>query len=304
MIKNNDIRGNFLAGIWIKTGSAPTVESNVIYDGLEGGICVSQGGCGMIEKNEIRSNQFNGILVTGQSSPHIHENVIHNNKGSGILLTGDATAAVTGNSVFENLYNGIAVASGVRSRVCDNAIFNNHCLVEKAIVESICTFRVSGDIRYPMQDFYRCVTCGTKDGDAICVSCAYRCHADHEIEWVRRDRCYCDCGAGTLQTNSGGGVDTTTMTCCPPRTESSTGCCVPSATCTSTSRDGRCDAAGKMPAPLEGPSGSGSCMACNVKDGSVSDGNLKLEDVEPLINVHMQRYARGLHNSKIAATYS
>uniref|UniRef100_A0A670HQE7 F-box protein 11 n=1 Tax=Podarcis muralis TaxID=64176 RepID=A0A670HQE7_PODMU len=49
-----------------------------------------------------------------------------------------------------------------------------------------------------MHDFYRCHTCNTTDRNAICVNCIKKCHQGHDVEFIRHDRFFCDCGAGTL----------------------------------------------------------------------------------------------------------
>ncbi|KAF8773699.1 F-box only protein 11 like protein [Argiope bruennichi] len=44
----------------------------------------------------------------------------------------------------------------------------------------------------------KCRTCNTTDRNAICVNCIKTCHAGHDVEFIRHDRFFCDCGAGTL----------------------------------------------------------------------------------------------------------
>ena len=44
----------------------------------------------------------------------------------------------------------------------------------------------------------RCRTCNTTERNAICVNCINTCHAGHDVEFIRHDRFFCDCGAGTL----------------------------------------------------------------------------------------------------------
>ena len=45
---------------------------------------------------------------------------------------------------------------------------------------------------------FRCRTCNTTERNAICVNCIKTCHGGHEVEFIRHDRFFCDCGAGTL----------------------------------------------------------------------------------------------------------
>ena len=44
----------------------------------------------------------------------------------------------------------------------------------------------------------RCKTCHTTERNAICVNCIKTCHQGHDVEFIRHDRFFCDCGAGTL----------------------------------------------------------------------------------------------------------
>jgi len=79
-----------------------------------------------------------------------------------------------------------------------NKIFNNQDAVEKAVNGGQCLYKISSYTSFPMHDLYRCRTCNTTDRNAICVNCIKTCHAGHDVEFIRHDRFFCDCGAGTL----------------------------------------------------------------------------------------------------------
>lgn len=79
-----------------------------------------------------------------------------------------------------------------------NKIFNNQDAVEKAVNGGQCLYKISSYTSFPMHDFYRCRTCNTTDRNAICVNCIRTCHSGHDVEFIRHDRFFCDCGAGTL----------------------------------------------------------------------------------------------------------
>jgi len=81
----------------------------------------------------------------------------------------------------------------------DNKVFRNLNVVDKAVSSGQCLFKISGCTSFPMHDFYKCLTCRTSDRNAICINCIKTCHRDHEVEFVRHDRFFCDCGAGTLE---------------------------------------------------------------------------------------------------------
>lgn len=103
MIESNDIYGNALAGIQIRTNSCPIVRHNKIHDGQHGGIYVVGGrgagrparaaantpasalsqhekGQGVIEENEVYSNTLAGVWVTTGSTPVLRKNRIHSGK--------------------------------------------------------------------------------------------------------------------------------------------------------------------------------------------------------------------------------
>jgi len=60
LLEYNEIYGNTLSGVWIKTDADPVLRSNKIYDGLESGVCIFSNGRGLLEQNEIFSNALSG----------------------------------------------------------------------------------------------------------------------------------------------------------------------------------------------------------------------------------------------------
>lgn len=80
LIENNDIHGNALAGIQIRSNSNPIVRKNRIHNGLHGGIYIHEGGMGLVENNEIYANTLAGIWITTGSTPILRHNRIHSGK--------------------------------------------------------------------------------------------------------------------------------------------------------------------------------------------------------------------------------
>ena len=62
-LEDNDIYGNALAGVWIKTDSNPTLRRNKIYNGKEGGVCIFNCGRGILEDNDIFNNALSGMYM-------------------------------------------------------------------------------------------------------------------------------------------------------------------------------------------------------------------------------------------------
>ncbi|XP_013385972.1 F-box only protein 11 isoform X2 [Lingula anatina] len=198
VIEQNEIFDNAMAGVWIKTDSNPTLRKNKIHDGRDGGICIFNGGKGILEENDIFRNAQAGVLISTQSHPILRKNRIFGGRAAGVEITNGATATLEFNKIFDNKFGGLCLASGVHPSTKENKIFGNHNMVEKAVATGQCLYKISSCTSFPMHDFYRCRTCNTTDRNAICVNCIKSCHAGHEVEFIRHDRFFCDCGAGTL----------------------------------------------------------------------------------------------------------
>jgi F-box protein 11 len=114
-----------------------------------------------------------------------------------VEITNNATATLENNQIFNNKFGGLCLASGVQPIIRgSNKIFNNHDEVEKAVNGGQCLYKISSYTSFPMHSFYRCHTCNTTDRNAICVNCIKICHQGHDVEFIRHDRFFCDCGAG------------------------------------------------------------------------------------------------------------
>lgn len=198
LLEQNEIFDNAMAGVWIKTDSNPTLKRNKIYDGRDGGICIFNGGKGILEENDIFRNTQAGVLISTQSHPILRRNRIYDGQAAGVEITNNATATLEYNQIFKNKFGGLCLASGVQPITRGNQIFNNEDEVEKAVSGGQCLYKISSYTSFPMHDFYRCQTCNTTDRNAICVNCIKNCHAGHDVEFIRHDRFFCDCGAGTL----------------------------------------------------------------------------------------------------------
>ncbi|XP_045537691.1 F-box only protein 11 [Papilio machaon] len=198
LLEQNEIFDNAMAGVWIKTDSNPTLKRNKIFDGRDGGICIFNGGKGVLEENDIFRNAQAGVLISTQSHPVLRRNRIFDGLAAGVEITNNATATLEHNQIFNNRFGGLCLASGVSPLVRGNKIFSNQDAVEKAVGGGQCLYKISSYTSFPMHDFYRCQTCNTTDRNAICVNCIKTCHSGHDVEFIRHDRFFCDCGAGTL----------------------------------------------------------------------------------------------------------
>ncbi|VDO31155.1 unnamed protein product [Brugia timori] len=198
VLEDNEIFDNAMAGVWIKTESNPVLRRNKIYDGRDGGICIFNKGRGLLEDNEIYRNAQAGVLISTDSNPILRRNRIYKGRAAGIEITNGATATLEGNHLFQNEFGGLCLASDVRPIMRDNLIYDNHNAVDRTIAKGYCLFKISSCTSFPMHDFYRCISCNTTDRNAICVNCIKSCHKGHNVEFVRHDRFFCDCGAGSL----------------------------------------------------------------------------------------------------------
>ncbi|CAD5229775.1 unnamed protein product [Bursaphelenchus xylophilus] len=199
VLEDNEIFDNAMAGVWIKTESNPILRRNKIYDGRDGGVCIFNKGKGLLEDNEIYRNAQAGVLISTESNPTMRRNKVYDGRAAGIEVTSGATATLESNYVYNNKFGGICTASDVKPILRDNRVYENANSVEKAVNSGYCLFKISSCTSFPMHDFFRCITCNTTDRNAICVNCIKHCHAGHQVEFVRHDRFFCDCGAGTLE---------------------------------------------------------------------------------------------------------
>ncbi|KAI5747863.1 hypothetical protein M8J77_019320 [Diaphorina citri] len=198
LLEQNEIFDNAMAGVWIKTESNPTLKRNKIFDGRDGGICIFNGGKGVLEENDIFRNAQAGVLISTQSHPMLRRNRIFDGFAAGVEITNNATATLEDNQIFNNRFGGLCLASGVQPIARSNRIHDNQDAVERAVTSGQCLYKISSYTSFPMHDFYRCQTCHTTDRNAICVNCIKSCHAGHDVAFIRHDRFFCDCGAGTL----------------------------------------------------------------------------------------------------------
>nr|CAD2147798.1 unnamed protein product [Meloidogyne enterolobii] len=199
VLEDNEIFDNAMAGVWIKTDSNPTLRRNKIYDGRDGGVCIFNRGRGLLEDNDIYRNAQSGVLISTESNPVLRRNRIFEGRAAGIEITNGASATLEYNLLYNNRFGGLCLATDVRPILRDNRVYDNYNAVERAINKGFCLFRISSCTSFPMHDFYRCITCNTTERNAICVSCINVCHRGHQVEFVRHDRFFCDCGAGTLE---------------------------------------------------------------------------------------------------------
>lgn len=201
IIEDNEIFDNAMAGVWIKTESNPILRRNKIHDGREGGVCIFNSGKGLLEENDIFCNSLTGVLISTSSFPVLRRNRIFEGGAAGIEITNSAGGVLEKNEIFNNRFDGVSLATGVCPKMLDNNVHDNKRVLTEAIDSGKCLYQVSGSLCYPMHDFYKCLTCSSTENLAICVNCIRTCHEGHEIQFVRHDRFFCDCGAGTTTTS-------------------------------------------------------------------------------------------------------
>jgi F-box protein 11 len=135
------------------------------------------------------------------SKPIIKKNRIFDQNGNGIEISKNAKPIITHNQIFNNRFGGIEICSGSRDSVEieKNKIFGNLNLINLALSNGKCLYQITKYKYYPFQNHYRCITCNSSEVTAICASCIKKCHLNHQIQFVRYDRFFCDCGAGSLK---------------------------------------------------------------------------------------------------------
>lgn len=63
IIEENEIYANTLAGVWVTTGSAPTLRRNRIHSGKQVGVYFYDNGHGTLEDNDIYNHMYSGVQI-------------------------------------------------------------------------------------------------------------------------------------------------------------------------------------------------------------------------------------------------
>jgi F-box protein 11 len=67
-LEENEVTGNALAGVTIRTGANPILRRNRISNNLGGGVLVLHFGRGTIEDNDMRGNSGTALVVDTSSA--------------------------------------------------------------------------------------------------------------------------------------------------------------------------------------------------------------------------------------------
>ena len=126
LIEHNDIYGNALAGIQIRTNSDPIVRHNKIHHGQHGGIYVHEKGQGLIEENEVFANTLAGVWITTGSTPVLRRNRIHSGKQVGVYFYDNGHGKLEDNDIFNHLYSGVQIRCVFKSNFCRFIKYNKY----------------------------------------------------------------------------------------------------------------------------------------------------------------------------------
>jgi F-box protein 11 len=111
------------SGIFITTGSNPTVKNNTVRECATHGILVSDEATGKVERNTVQANQSSGIAVLRRSNPVIHSNIVRENAGAGIFVSQAGRGVISENRLAGNRGQlQVLVEPGCDAIVRDNII--------------------------------------------------------------------------------------------------------------------------------------------------------------------------------------
>ncbi|OBS82990.1 hypothetical protein A6R68_23024 [Neotoma lepida] len=161
VIEENEVYSNTLAGVWVTTGSTPV------------GVYFYDNGHGVLEDNDIYNHMYSGVQIRTGSNPKIRRNKIWGGQNGGILVYNSGLGCIEDNEIFDNAMAGVWIKTDSNPTLRRNKIHDGR----------------DGGI---------CIFNGGRDRNAICVNCIKKCHQGHDVEFIRHDRFFCDCGAGTL----------------------------------------------------------------------------------------------------------
>ncbi|MFW6311822.1 MAG: right-handed parallel beta-helix repeat-containing protein [Nanoarchaeota archaeon] len=107
LLENNHIRDNYARGIRLIEAEAE-IKNNKIKNNEYAGIYLEQNSSATIENKLIESNQTYGIAIDSDSKAEIYHNEIFDNKSINLLLFSETTAAETvinNNNIYYNTLN-------------------------------------------------------------------------------------------------------------------------------------------------------------------------------------------------------
>jgi parallel beta-helix repeat protein len=116
-VEDNDITGNALAGVTIKTGGNPTVRGNQIHDNKQGGIYVYDSGLGTVEDNDITGNDRSGVGIKTGGNPTVRGNQINRNDYQAVRIYEGGRGVVEDNDLTGNKKGAWDIAKDCRANV-------------------------------------------------------------------------------------------------------------------------------------------------------------------------------------------
>ncbi|XP_065893800.1 uncharacterized protein [Dysidea avara] len=116
---DNKIYSNTFAGVWITSDSSPTLRSNEIHGGLQGGVYFFGGGLGVLEGNYVHSNTLAGIQIRSSSNPVVRDNNIHPGLHGGIYIHDGGLGLIEANEIHNNTLAGVWVTTDCVAHVYD-----------------------------------------------------------------------------------------------------------------------------------------------------------------------------------------
>ena len=99
---DNEINGQDQSGIWISSGSTPTLRTNEIEYNRGPGIEIMDEGTALIVGNTIERNEFGGVTISIGATATLRSNKITENFDAAITIRLDAGGIFEGNDLRGN----------------------------------------------------------------------------------------------------------------------------------------------------------------------------------------------------------
>eukprot|EP00794_Sanderia_malayensis_P017730 gene17730-19502_t len=188
-LEDNEIYNHKYSGIQIRSGSNPVIRKNKIWGG-KNEVCLFT----MEDLASLRIMRSSTMLwpawwIKTESNPILRRikftmatkeefaySITERAGAAGIEITNSAGGVLEKNEIFNNRFDGVSLATGVSPKMLDNFCHDNKKVLTEAVNAGKCLFQVSGNLCYPMHDFYKCKTCASTENLAICVNCIRTCH--------------------------------------------------------------------------------------------------------------------------------
>uniref|UniRef100_A0A8R1IN74 UBR-type domain-containing protein n=1 Tax=Caenorhabditis japonica TaxID=281687 RepID=A0A8R1IN74_CAEJA len=124
MLEGNEINGNALSGVQIRTAANPRIVKNRIWNN-DNGVLAHDAGMGVLEENTIFDNTMTNVFIKTDATTVVRKNKIFGSRGTGVSVTDGGQGVIEENEIFDNAQAGVLVLSDGCPVVRHNRVHGN-----------------------------------------------------------------------------------------------------------------------------------------------------------------------------------